>query len=154
MDFKKPLSKAQIVGILAIASLLIAIVAFNSFARSTPVKLQLPANLDPTLKTQIEKGWPKILEICPGFKKYGDEMMFDRIDDKRGMGKMSRIDIVFKVVSETKSIPIEYRAFGQTCYYGLGEDGKSLRVGKGSCLSICKDIHIETNGVDHVDLLR
>lgn len=154
MDFKKSLNKVEIWGLLVIAGLLIIIVAFNSFARSTPVTLQLPANLDPGVKARVEKGWPKILAICPGFKKYGDEMSFDRIEDNRGLGRLSRIDIVFKVVDQTKSIPIEYRAFGHTCYYGISEDDQSLRVSKSPCMSICKDIHIETNGVDHVDFFQ
>lgn len=118
--------------------------------------LQLPDNLSPEIKSQVEKGWSKILDVCPGFLKYGSEMTFERIDDRRGLStdmSLNRIDIVFKI-AYSKVIPVEYYAFGHTCYYGISQDGKSLHISKRPCVAVCKDRIIETNGVDYVEFFR
>jgi hypothetical protein len=132
--------------------LLIALIMTGGFSDSPPA-LQLPYNLTPAVRSQVEEDWPKILASCPGFKKYAGDMIFDRIDDKSELGKESGIDIVFKM-GYSGIIPVEYRAVGHTCYYGLSQDGRNMRIQKGACAAVCKDSVIEVNGVDYVEAFR
>jgi hypothetical protein len=129
---------------------LVALLVNGFFDYSPP--LYLPYNLPPAVKSQVEEDWPKILASCPGFKKYGRDMIFDRIEDNRGLDKGSSIDIGFKMGSST--IPVEYRAFDHTCYYGISQDGKSMRIQENGCVAVCKGSAIETNVVDYVEAFR
>jgi hypothetical protein len=132
--------------------LLIAALMASSFFASPPA-LQLPYNLNSAVRSQVEEAWPKISANCPGFKKYAGDMIFDRIEDNRGLDKLSRIDIVFKM-GYSSIIPAEYRALGHTCYYGISQDGESMSIQDDVCVAVCKDSVIETNGVYHVMALR
>jgi len=67
------------------------------------------------------------------------------------LDKASRIDIGFKMGSSI--IPVEYRASGHTCYYGISQDGKSISIQQDVCVAVCKDKVIETNGVAYVEAL-
>ena len=128
--------------------LLVALIITGGFSASSPA-LQLPYNLSPEVRSQVEEDWPKILASCPGLKKYAGDMVFDRIEDNRGSDKASHIDIGFKMGSSI--IPGEYRASGHTCYYRISQDGKSMSIQKDVCVAVCKDSVIETNGVDYVE---
>jgi len=132
--------------------LLIAALMASSFFPSSPA-LQLPYNLNPAVRSQVEEKWPKILASCPGFKKYAGDMIFDRIEDNRGSDRVSRIDIVVKM-GYSSIIPVEYQAIGHTCYYGISQDGKSMSIQDDVCVAVCKDSVIETNGVDYVVAFR
>ena len=118
-----------------------------------PPALQLPHYVNPAVKSQVEEDWPKILASCPGFKKYARDMIFDHIEDNRGLDKGSRIDIGFKI-GYLNIVPAEYRAVGQTCYYGISQDGKSMSIQKDVCVAVCKGSVIETNGVAYVEAFR
>ena len=131
--------------------LLVALIMTGGFSASPPA-LQLPYNLSPDVRSQVEEDWPIILANCPGLKKYAGDMILDSIEDNKGLDKASRIDIGFKMGSSI--IPVEYRAFGHTCYYGISQDGKSMSIQKDGCVAVCKDSVIETTGVDYVEAFR
>jgi hypothetical protein len=107
-----------------------------------------PTNLNPQAKDIISKAWPKIMTACPGFQKYGNEITMTNIDNNLDATYFPGVEIAFQVISPTKDIPFEYRAFGHTCSYLINPSGTSLRIQKGCCVSICLDKQYETNGKD------
>ena len=101
----------------------------------------------PTLKGKYEtnqlvkNSWKDLLRICPGLNKYQNDLSFAGIYDMLdpSMGKMSRAEVKFKVSENPKIIPNIYRAWGHTCNYGISPRGKTLRIQKRVCVSICID---------------
>ncbi|EKO3535627.1 hypothetical protein K1L80_002203 [Vibrio fluvialis] len=95
--------------------------------------------------------WDKLLKQCPGLNKYSQDLSYDGLSDWTNLGSsMSRVEIKFKVSKEPKSIPNSFNAWGHTCSFGISPDGKTLRIQKELCVSVCQGKKYQGNGNDYV----
>jgi len=53
------------------------------------------------------------------------------------MEETSRVEVVFKITDNPVKIPNSFRAWGHTCGYGISPDGRSIRIQKRTCVSVC-----------------
>jgi hypothetical protein len=117
--------------------------------KEPPAMPQLAANVAPDVQERLTQAWPKVLNTCPGLAKYYHELQFERIDiafpDATGA---YHANFVFNTPDGKSSIPTEFMAFGQTCYFGVSSDGASLLVPKSGCQSLCLDKVVLYTGND------
>lgn len=109
---------------------------------------EMPSDINPQIKQVVEVAWPKMLAACPGFNRYASDMSFAGIEDNLAYAPddAKRIEVKFKVTESPVRIPVSYRAFGHTCYFGVTPDGKKLTISKSPCASICANSEISTTG--------
>jgi hypothetical protein len=127
-----------------------------SFARS-PINLTDNLVVKPKAGIIINKTWPKVLNVCPGLRNYAPELEYDGIDDwtdpKTSPARWSVI-VRFNIPEGSKLIPTTYHARGNTCFFKISRDGKSVSIPKSSCKSVCLDRTItdaeDNNGADLV----
>ncbi|MEX1033761.1 MAG: hypothetical protein WDZ30_10415 [Cellvibrionaceae bacterium] len=87
----------------------------------------------------IESTWDRLLQRCPGLKKYQEDLTFSGINDMIDpvMEEMSRAEVVFKVSNTSQKIPNGFSVHGHTCGFGISPSGNSLRIQKEGCVSLC-----------------
>lgn len=136
----------------AAAIFFVAVVVLVQVAKmnATPPSMpQLAADVSPDVQQRLTQAWPKVLTACPGLAKYYHEMQFERIvmafPDATGA---YHANFVFNAPAGKSSIPTEFMAFGQTCYFGVSSDGTGLLVPKSGCQSLCLDRVISHAGND------
>lgn len=119
-------------------------------------KLQLPKlEGNPDAIQLVTSSWDKLLSHCPGLSKYQNDMVFLQITDKRTYeDEMARVDVEFKISNDLGSIPVEYRALGHTCRYGISPDGANVRIKKYMCVSVCLDRAYDETSEDYVARLE
>ena len=95
----------------------------------------------PEVVTLLAASWPKVLKACPGLQKYAADMQFAGVENNFSFAPpdAQRIDIVFKVSDQPRSIPSEYKAMGHSCYYSVNRSGNGLAISKSPCTAICRD---------------
>ncbi len=98
--------------------------------------------------------WEKLMNQCPSLNEYSKDLSYAGLSDWTGLsGAMSRVEIKFKVSKEPKSIPNSFNAWGHTCSFGISPDGKTLRIQKELCVSVCQGKKYQGNGNDYVTSL-
>ena len=95
--------------------------------------LQVPATLDPVSKEVVIGEWPKVKQACVGLDRYAPGI---KVVDVQAN---NTIDILVSVPDSGSGVPDRYMAGGQTCYFSVGPDGKSLTVAKEGCKALCLD---------------
>lgn len=95
--------------------------------------LQVPATLDPVSKEVVLGAWPKVKQACVGLDRYAQGI---KVVDVQAN---NTIDILVSVPDSGSGVPDRYMAGGQTCYFSVGPDGKSLNVTKEGCKALCLD---------------
>ncbi|GFM37697.1 hypothetical protein [Desulfovibrio psychrotolerans] len=136
-----------------VAALFVVVVVIGQVAKTStskpPAMPQLAADISPDVHERLTQAWPKVLTACPGLAKYYRELRFERIDmafpDPTGA---YHANFVFSVSDGKSSIPTEFMAFGQTCYFGVSSDGAGLLVPKSGCQSLCLDRVVPHAGND------
>ncbi|EKO3963169.1 hypothetical protein EI372_00455 [Vibrio fluvialis] len=102
----------------------------------------------------VNSNWEKLITQCPALNKYSKDLSYDGLSDWTDLGgAMSRVEIKFKVSKEPKSIPNSFNAWGHTCSFGISPDGKTLRIQKELCVSVCQGKKYQGNGNDFVTSL-
>ncbi|WP_158125273.1 hypothetical protein [Vibrio fluvialis] len=102
----------------------------------------------------VNSNWDKLITQCPALNKYSKDLSYDGLSDWTDLGgSMSRVEIKFKVSKEPKSIPNSFNAWGHTCSFGISPDGKTLRIQKELCVSVCQGKKYQGNGNDYVTSL-
>ena len=102
----------------------------------------------------VNSNWEKLITQCPALNKYSKDLSYDGLSDWTDLGgAMSRVEIKFKVSKEPKSIPNSFNAWGHTCSFGISPDGKTLRIQKELCVSVCQGKKYQGNGNDYVTSL-
>lgn len=125
-------------------------------AATTPVRLSIPASVKPEVAEIARAAWPKIVAACPGFRKYGAEIMPEDVRDWRFDGAkpdVSSVNLSFRVSAGSSSPQVVRYADGHNCDYGITDSGK-LRIQKSECASVCKDRMMDIGGADYLEPLR
>jgi hypothetical protein len=123
---------------------IIIILAFSissAFAGSSIEKLNIDNATPENVKTLVTANWDKVLKRCPGLTKYSSDMKYEKLDDMSNpaWGEMSRVEVKFLISNNPQLIPNEFGASGHTCGFGIGADGRTLRIQKNTCASVCLD---------------
>lgn len=102
----------------------------------------------------VNSNWEKLMTQCPALNKYSNDLSYSGLSDLTDLGgAMSRVEIKFKISKEPKSIPNSFNAWGHTCSFGIAPDGKTLRIQKELCVSVCQGKKYQGNGNDYVTSL-
>lgn len=102
----------------------------------------------------VDLNWDKLLNKCPSLNKYSGDLTYDGLSNWTVLGgSMSRVEIRYKVAKKPKDIPNSYNAWGHTCAFGISSDGKTLRIQKELCVSICQGKKYQSTGNDYVTSL-
>ena len=91
----------------------------------------MPSDATAEDKDYFTEFYPKLEKACPGLKQYAGGLAFGGIEHNYN------IDFVFKVAEDDKTLPDEWIADGDTCFFGITKDGTNLSVAKRPCKSIC-----------------
>lgn len=99
----------------------------------------------------VNSNWEKLMAQCPALNKYSKDLSYDGLSDWTDLGgSMSRVEIKFKISKEPKRIPNSFNAWGHTCSFGISPEGKTLRIQKELCVSVCQGKKYQGNGNDYV----
>ena len=95
--------------------------------------LQVPDNLSQENKALVVDAWPKVKKACPGLDRYAKGIKFEGIQNN------FNVDVVVSVPESGSGVPDRYMASGQTCSFGISQNGKTLSVAKEGCKALCLD---------------
>ena len=101
------------------------------------LELEVPAALSPAAKNVAVEARPKIKQACIGLDRYAKGIKIAGIEENM------TIDVLVSVPETGSGVPDRYMASGQTCYFSLAPDGKSLSVTKEGCKALCLDRSIQ-----------
>jgi len=105
----------------------------------------------PEIVATIESHWDQLLDRCPALNKYSEDLTFAGLSDFTYLdGAMSRVEINYKVSKDPNVIPNSYNAWGHTCAFGISPDGKTLRIQKEVCVSVCLGKKHQGSGSDYL----
>jgi len=109
--------------------------------------VQLPPldHLQPEAKALLLTTWPKIKEVFPGLKKYGQDLkIVEIIDYSKPLDEYNNHLVVVLAVSEGQSkIPSSYRAWGNNCFLDIYPQDMTVRISKTACKSVFLDRVVE-----------
>lgn len=114
--------------------------------------LEMPnLNGRPVAINIIRDSWGKLIAHCPGLVKYQNDLKFVGIDDLIDpiLHEMSRVEVKYKVSDSPEIIPNRYRANSHMCGYGISANGKTLRIQKTPCVSVCINTEY-SGGTDYI----
>lgn len=95
--------------------------------------LQVPTTLAPAAKEVVVAAWPKVKQACVGLDRYAQGIKVVDVQEN------NTIDVLVSVPDSGSGVPDRYMAGGNTCYFSVGRDGKSLTVTKEGCKALCLD---------------
>ena len=117
--------------------LLAVLIAVAGCGQRPNLELEVPAALSPAAKDLAVAAWPKIKQACVGLDRYAKGIKI------AGIQENTTIDVLVSVPETGSGVPDRYMASGQTCYFSLAPDGKSLSVAKEGCKALCLDRSIQ-----------
>lgn len=108
-----------------------------------PIKINLAStSASEKAKQIVQQNWSRILAGCPGIVRYATDISFVGLNDQSNQldpKDPAWVDVILKVSSDPLSIPKEYRARGNNCYFRIDVDGANASISKTACASLCAD---------------